>query len=178
MYHLAGLSAAALLLTIAVLPSTVHGRQALSPPRLPAPLKQTLDRRFGGWIYNETGSEILKWFSAEKRGANPNLIAGDFDGNGLRDYAIQIITLSSGQRERRVVVYLRRGKGYRHRTLATGEPTGELFLLLMPRGTKDYSYSRHRHFRYKLDSIGVFSEKGGSSYFYKNGRFVSEITSD
>ena len=177
-FQLVGVKHAAILLMLAALPSLVNARRTSGSPRLPSSIQQSLDRRFGKWAYNETSDGVRKWLSDTKHGANPNLIAADFDGDGLRDYAVQIVTGPSGMPVRRVLVYLQRGKGYRHRTLATGEPTAELYLLRMRRGTKDYSYTRDRHFRYELDTIGMFSEKGGYSYFYRNGKFVSEITSD
>jgi hypothetical protein len=163
---------------LAALSTLPDARRTSGSTRLPSSIQHSLDRRFGKWAYNETSDDVRKWFSDTKHGANPNLIAADFDGDGVRDYAVQIVTGPSGMAVRRVLVYLQRGKGYRHWTLATGEPDAELFLLRMRRGTKDYSYTRQRHFRYRLDTIGLFSEKGGYSYFYRNGKFVPEITSD
>lgn len=177
-FHLVSVKHAATALVIMALSTLVVDGRPKHPPRLPSSIRADLDRRFSTWAINDTAEELHKWFSTSKQGADPNLVSGDFNGDGLLDYAMQIITTSSGSAVRRVLVYLRRGKGYRHRTLTTGKPSTELILLLMRRGTKDYNYTRRREFRYKLGTIGLFSEKGGSSYFYRNGRFYPEITSD
>lgn len=150
-----GVKHVATALVIVALPTLVVDGRPKHPPQLPSSIRADLDRRFGTWPFNETAEELRKWFSTSKQGADPNLISGDFNGDGLRDYAMQIITTSSGSAVRRVLVYLRRGKGYRQRTLTTGKPSTELFLLLMRRGTKDYNYTRQREFRYKLDTIGL-----------------------
>ena len=150
---------------------------------LPASMKSILDRRFPGWSYLPVDDEIRKflkeYFSEFVR---PDLIAGDFDGNGRTDYAVLIEENTRSpkragieMRKARLVVFLTKGAGFQIKLL---DPEGA-YLVLMKQGDWDYSYETDQYFTYQNDAIfaGIF-EKGGTSYVYQKGRFRSIITSD
>lgn len=61
---------------------------------------------------------------------------------------------------------------------AIKDPDGE-YLSLARKGTRDYNYNQQKEITYANDAIltGIF-EKGGSSYVYRKGRFISFISSD
>jgi hypothetical protein len=58
------------------------------------------------------------------------------------------------------------------------DPVGE-YLVLAKKGTGDYNYNEQKEITYANDAIltGIF-EKGGMSYVYKNGKFISFVSSD
>ena len=150
---------------------------------LPASMKSSLDRRFPGWSYLPVEEEVrtfLKEYVSEY--ARPDIIKGDFDGNGLVDYAVLIeekTTLpkkaNAEMRKARVVVFLTKAAGFQIKLL---DPEGA-YLVLLRRGDWDYSYDTSEYFTYQNDAIftGIF-EKGGTSHVYEKGRFRSIITSD
>lgn len=150
---------------------------------LPASMKAILDKRFPGWRYLPVDNEIrtfLKGYVSEN--ARPDLINGDFDGNGQTDFAILIEentrspkAASTKMRKARLVVFLNNAAGLQIKVL---DPEGA-YLVLMKRGDWDYSYETDQYFTYQHDAIftGIF-EKGGTSYVYRKGRFRSIITSD
>lgn len=150
---------------------------------LPVSLSSALDHRFRGWHFLKVDDDITSFL---RENVSPlvrtDLISGDFDGNGLSDYAAliehrKVHDNSAGVDEPSValVVFLRTAAGYKMNAI---DPDGN-YLALMKGGEWDYDYETQQYFTYPHDAIftGVF-EKGGSSYIYENGRFRSIITSD
>jgi hypothetical protein len=150
---------------------------------LPASIKTILDGRFPGWSYLPVDDEIRKFLKEYvSEYARPDLINGDFDGNGRTDFAVLIEEnarspkrADSEMRKARLVVFLTKAAGFEIKVL---DPEGA-YLALIKQGDWDYSYETNQYFTYKNDAIfaGIF-EKGGTSYVYKKGRFRSIITSD
>jgi hypothetical protein len=151
--------------------------------KLPPSARLMLNGRFPGWKFVEVSPEVRQFFAQEMKGASPALINGDFDGNGRLDYAALIqhgkILNEKGKAigpRYYLVAFLRKGTGYRMYVIK--DPAGE-YLCLAKKGTRDYSYEEQKEITYVNDAImtGIF-EKGGSSYVYKNGRFISFTSSD
>lgn len=150
---------------------------------LPSSMKSSLDKNFPGWSYLPVEEEVrtfLKEYVSEY--ARPDIIKGDFDGNGLVDYAVLIeeqTTLpkkaKAEMRMAHLVVFLTKAAGFQMKVL---DPEGA-YLVLLGRGDWDYSYETSEYFTYQNDAIftGIF-EKGGTSYLYEKGSFRSIITSD
>jgi hypothetical protein len=146
-------------------------------------MSSSLDRRFPGWKYAEVDGEIRTFLKEYVSSfARPDIISGDFDGDGMPDYAVLIeqklpVRKLGETRDRKfyLVVFLKRSAGFKMHVL---DPEGE-YLTLMRRGDWDYDYETQSHFTYQHDAIftGIF-EKGGTSYIYKNGKFHTMITSD
>jgi hypothetical protein len=151
--------------------------------KLPSSARRTLNRRFPGWKFVKVSLEVRQFFEKEMKGASPSLISGDFDGNGRIDYAA-LIQHGKVFNERGkaigskyyLVAFLRRGRGYRMYVIK--DPDGE-YLCLAKKGTRDYNYEEQKEITYANDAImtGIF-EKAGSSYVYRNGRFLSFSSSD
>ena len=151
--------------------------------KLPSSVRLMLNGRFPGWKFVEVSPEVRKFFEQEMKGASPALIRGDYDGNGRLDYAalIQHGKFLNEQGKALgpryyLVAFLRRGTGYRMYVIK--DPDGE-YLCLAKKGTRAYNYEAQKEITYANDAImtGIF-EKGGSSYVYKNGRFLSFVSSD
>ena len=150
---------------------------------LPDSLRSALDRRFPGWHYLKVDDEITSFLrESVSPYARPDLISGDFDGNGVLDYAALIEHKKSHDRSGvadespiALVVFLRTAAGFKMHII---DPDGA-YLGLMKQGEWDYDYETQSNFTYPHDAIftGIW-EKAGSSYLYENGKFRSIITSD
>jgi len=157
-----------------------------TPARLPESVKSVLDRRFPGWRFSEVSGEVQQFLRERHPGALPNLIKGDFDGNGQTDYAVLI---EHGNFDRRgkafgrvveLLAFLRRGSGYKLFTLERTSPANpELYLTLAGKGAEGHDFHAGRNFRYPNDSIGFdFFGKAGGTYIYRRGKFRYVYKSD
>jgi hypothetical protein len=143
-----------------------------------------LDKRFTGWRFSEVSSDIKQFFRERPADARPNLIKGDFDGNGQMDYAMLIEHSNfdkSGVAYSRVVeklAFLKRGTRYKLYFLEENAPANlELYLTLAKKGKEGRDFNTEKKFRYPNDSISVwYFEKAGGTYIYRKGgfRYVTE----
>ena len=151
--------------------------------QLPASAVQRLNGRFPGWKFAEVSAEVQQFFKQQLKGVSPVVISGDFDGNHQRDYAVLI---SRGHyfntqghpigARYYLVIFLRRDRQYKMYVIKN--PDGE-YLCLAKKGTCDYNYDEQKEITYANDAIlTCIFEKAGSSYVYKNGKFISFISSD
>ena len=140
---------------------------------LPTPAVVMLDRRFPGWKFVDVSPEVQKFVKDYLKAASPVIISGDFDGDRQRDYAALIRRIETGYY---LVIFLRRNTRYKMHVIK--DPGGE-YLVLAKKGTSDYNYDEQKEITYANDAIltGIF-EKGGMSYVYKNGKFISFVSSD
>jgi hypothetical protein len=153
-------------------------------PELASAIKSALDRRFPGWQFPSVSNDICKFLKDYVApDARPELITGDFDGNGQLDYAALVqqgtVTNSEGVaigHNVYVVAFLKKRSRFK---MYIADPEGGEYLVLMRKGKRDYDYETNRYFTYANDAIfaGIF-EKAGESYIYENGRFRAIITSD
>lgn len=145
-----------------------------------------MDKRFPGWRLSQVSDGVRQFFGERFPGARPNLIKGDFDGDGQADYAVLI---EHGNFDRggaafshvvEKLAFLRRGAGYRLYTLEEAAPANpELYLTLAGKGEEGVDFHTQRKFRYPNDSITVsFFEKAGGTYIYRKGRFRYIVESD
>ena len=152
------------------------------PAQLPKSIRQHLNRKYHAWKFPLIEQEIHQWM--KQRRARPEFTSGDFDGDGLRDYAVFIVYGKPEARKTSVIAFLRRETGWKTHRLETRLAGDEslptiCFLGLAKKGTRDYDYQRDRKFTYRHDAIfsGIF-EKAGVSYVYWKGRFWQITTSD
>jgi hypothetical protein len=152
-------------------------------PELPRPIKVLLDKNFPGWqfpaVSDENCQSVKSWGGKD---ASPQLIHGDFDGDGRLDHAV-LIEVESGTDDRSlvsrpavyIIAFLATRKEYRMR-MVTHEGGG--CLQLMRKGDGDYDYHAQREFTYSHATIFSGWGMGGSSYLYEHGKFRAVITSD
>ncbi len=141
-------------------------------PRLPDEIRADLTRHTGNWRFAANRTSDGEHCTTR--------VAGDFDGNGLTDYAVYI-EASKGTRETRwrLIVYLQKDGGFERRTLERTLTEAERCLHLFRKGTKDYNYETGKYFRYQHETVGlIYPAKAGSSYVYWQGRFYRITTSD
>ena len=152
-------------------------------PDLPLPIKVLLNRNFPGWSFPEISEDDC--YDVRESGgldAYAQMIKGDFNGDGLEDYAV-LIQQSAEANDKgiarplivNIVAFFRKPGGYEMH-LVTSE--GGSALILMHKGESDYDYEAQRDFMYPRDSIFSGVGMGGTSYIYENGRFRALTTSD
>ncbi len=123
--------------------------------KLPQAIRSTLDRRLPGWKFAEVMDDIRHFLREHvSPNAQPELIIGDFDGDGQQDYAL----LVAHGKEVRLLAFLNRGAKYKLYEL--GEP-GE-YLTLGRKGTDGFDFHADKKFKYANDAIEVWIfEKAG-----------------
>lgn len=152
-------------------------------PDLPLPIKVLLNRNFPGWSFPEVSEDDCG--AVRECGgldAYAQMIKGDFNDNGLQDYAV-LIQQSAEANDKgvakplmvHIVAFFRKPGGYKMH-LVTSE--GGSALILMRKGETDYDYEGQRDFSYPRDSIFSGIGMGGTSYIWENGRFRALTTSD
>ncbi len=149
--------------------------------RLPNECKKNLNKNFKGWKLSQVPKDVSKYHKEKKFPFEPNLIKGDWNGDGRIDYAVLIeqskLKNSLGEiiGERIfTVAFVRTQNGFKNFTLEGGD-----YIQVFKKGEKDYNYESGKDFIYKNDSIFVGAgECCGSSYVWKKNRFVGIVTSD
>jgi len=149
--------------------------------KLPAECKKILNNTFRGWELASIKKEINDYHRKMKFSFAPNLVKGDWNGDGKIDYAVLIKKgrLKNSQGEvigdpRFTLLFVKTKKSFKSFRFE-----GSDYIHLMKKGTKDYDYKTNKTFRYKNDTVfDGFWEKGGVSYVWKNGKFLKIVTSD
>jgi hypothetical protein len=175
---------AAIFLCLTLLPTTVAS--SVKSDRLPEVINSTLNRKFPGWRLSEVSVDVRQFFRERFPDARPNLIEGDFDGNGRTDYALLIEHTNfnkSGKTFTHVVellAFLKKGATYKLYTLKESAPaTPELYLTLAGKGKEGRTFHTQSRFRYPNDSITAsYFEKAGGTYIFRKGRFRYVVESD
>lgn len=148
---------------------------------LPKECGRLLNKNFRGWKLARIQKEVNAYHRQKKFPFAPNLIRGDWNGDGRMDYAVLIVQgkLENAAGEdiddrRLLIAFVKSRKGFKYFQF-----DGSDFIQLMKKGAKDYDYDAAKDFRYKTDAIfsGIW-EKAGVSYIWKKGKFVEIITSD
>ena len=176
-----------------IIPQTIHAAAANevvteatprcdTTPKLPHPVKVSLDKNFPGWQFPEVSDDdchsVKTWGGNE---AYAQLIQGDFDGDHGLDYAVLIEYgsiidqgIAIGPRIY-IVAFFHEHDRYKMKVV-TREGGG--CLQLMRKGEPDYDYQAQRDFTYTHDTIMSGFGMGGTSYLYEKGKFRAIITSD
>jgi hypothetical protein len=84
---------------------------------LPPAIRATLNQEYPGWKLAPVTPQIQKTFQKHRASRLPSLTYGDFDHDGKRDYAVQIVLTTPGEEEQIVIVFLARGEGYEENIL-------------------------------------------------------------
>ena len=159
-------------------------RQPTSP--LPAAVRSSLDRMHPGWRIAAVADRVREFVGA-RLGPSPNVIVGDFDGNGRADVAVLVEYPNADEPDKafthyvEIIAFLNDGDGYESVRVDNRSPGPDpiYFLTLQKRGDRGFDFEANKRFTYPQDSIGAwFFEKGGGSYIYDKGRFRMVIESD
>lgn len=146
-----------------------------------------LDGRSPGWRLCPVSSRVRNRLRERSPKALPNVVAGDFDGNDLTDYAVLIehpsFSKGGGSVSRdvsEVVAFLDQGTAFKLFVVKEPVPPDpRRYLTLQRKGQQGYDLERNRPFTYSNDSIGVwFFGVAGGTYIFSDGWFRLVVESD
>src|SRR5262245_19015455 len=80
------------------------------PMLLPDGIRTALEEEYPGWKLSPVTPQIQQTFKRHKLNRSPSFVSGDFDHDGKRDYALQIVLTTPGQEEQIVMFFLSRGE--------------------------------------------------------------------
>ena len=146
---------------------------------LPPTIVADLGRRYPDWHLALPTDETLADTQRVpgRRREQFCFVGGDFDGNGQRDYAVLFVPHARAT-SAFLLVYLRRGRGYRYRTVSRSGVPGGSTLAVAAAGTKDYDYTHKHEIVYRLDTVQMYQGMGGIAFLYVRGNFVEIVCSD
>ncbi len=151
---------------------------------LPAEARSMLYLKFPDWRFAyipDDEREALKQYSPAI--LQPDLISGDFDGDGHQDYAALIVHGVTRVEHDEIispdfalVIFMAHRSGYQLYTIE--DPGGE-YIALIHKGDRGYNYELQAEFTFENDAIdAVIFEKAATSYVYEQGNFRAIITGD
>ena len=172
-----------LLPCLSVLP-VFPATQQLSKLELPPQARDALYLKFPDWRYADISDEVRQ--ALKQDGAaniRPDLISGDFDGDGHADYAALIFHGTTRVEQDQVVgpdfslvIFTAREQGYQLHVI---EDPGGGYIELIHKGDRLYDYETQKEFILEHDAIdAIIFEKGVTTYVYENGGFRAIITGD
>jgi len=166
-------------MTVVLLTTLVTGAGADARwPRAPLPpdVRRALDQQYPGWRF----ASIIDSLKAQlPEDASPEWIAGDYDGDRQRDYAVQIVRPGSLETPQLVLALLRRGSRYEMHTLTSLPVQQAAYLRMAPKGQVLRDVDRGTKFAASTDVIDVlYGQEAGEAFIYDKGRFRKIISGD
>ncbi|MDQ3799860.1 MAG: hypothetical protein M3384_10435 [Acidobacteriota bacterium] len=148
--------------------------------KLPKDCRKILAEKFRGWTLAEAPADIKSFYLKKRPFEQPNLIGGDWNGDGKKDYAVLLArknkagSPSGAPAPNLIVAFLKTARGYGYFTLE-----GDDCLMRVKKGSKGFDYEKQKSFRYRRDAIFSYIwEKAGRSYIWRNKGFRAVATSD
>jgi len=136
---------------------------------LPQAITVELDSRYSGWKLAPVAPQIRAWFTEYRFPFDPNLVTGDFDGDGKTDYVLQIQTAGAKQV---MIAFMDRGVGFETHILATDALDPFRYLLRMDKGSKDFDFTKLKPFRHPVDAVDLmYFDKAPLTFMYRKGVF-------
>ena len=156
----------------------VGASQAPVPP-LPRAVRRAVDAAYPGWRFATIIPELRRELAPGQR---PEWVSGDFDGDGRRDYAVQIVWAEAPPPQdssQLTVALLRRPRGYaRHVVHATGIHDG-IWLARGRRGSRNCDFEADTEFVYRTDAIEIgYGQEAGETCLFLRSAFRCLITSN
>jgi hypothetical protein len=145
---------------------------------LPKDCRKILDAKFRSWTFAEAPAYIKSFYLRERPFEQPNLIAGDWNGDGKKDYAVLLARKNKAaapSASNLIVAFLRTTRGGYSYFMLEGDDC----LMSLKKGSKGYDYEKQKSFRYRRDAIFSYIwEKAGRSYIWQKKGFRAVATSD
>ena len=151
---------------------------------LPLQARDALYLKFPDWRFVEVPDEVRQVLKRDHGpNARPDLISGDFDGDGRVDYAAFVSHGTVGAKQGELTypkeclaVFMARDQKYQMQLI---EDVNADYVQLIHKGDGGYDYETQRDFTYLHDAIdAVIFEKAATTYVYENGGFRAIITGD
>jgi hypothetical protein len=153
---------------------------------LPQAVRNVLDAHYPGWRFATVSAALRRGWSS---GISAAWVSGDFDGNGQRDYAVQLIqTGVPADSQQRLVAVLRRAKRYQPLLIQAGPASQTTYLAPRRKGTRLVdleagddldSSSTGDNVVLRQDGFDVlFGEEAGLTCYYAAPRFRCVVSGD
>jgi hypothetical protein len=147
---------------------------------LPPAVRSELTRLYPGWRFATLVPSLRPVIDNEH---SPEWIRGDFDGDGRRDYAVQIVRQSPRDSAQLILAVLRRGDGYRLYVVNAGGKHNGIYLVLSRRGERVHDIeadpSGFASITLRTDAITIaYGEEAAETCFYERRRFRCIISGD
>ena len=166
------------LAAVCVGPATTYAQNSAT---LTPAFRRALDQEQPGWRVAPVTERIRGRHTAHASNPEPNVLVGDFDGNGHEDRAVLVVFpgKSHGQQDQLIVLLQMED---RIRAVRVDEPTDadpNRFLSGRARGAKLYDLNTNREFVCRNEAISVdYDCCGCATHVFDNGRFESYWTCD
>lgn len=137
---------------------------------LPSPILEMLNREYPGWTLARASKPVQDQFTKHQAGHPPSVMGGDFDGDGQKDYAVQISRTQPDEEEQIVIVFLKRADAFEEFVLESRglDPDVYLWQRRLRRSDAD-AYPPNQRTQTLVQVMG--GPAGESSYGYENGSF-------
>lgn len=148
---------------------------------LPPAFRQALDTAQPGWQLAPVSDRLRQRHHATPTAPVPNVVAGDFDGNGHQDWAVLVVfTDREGRRRDQLIVLLQSDERVRAiRADDPGEADPNRSLKGRARGAKLMDLNTQREFVATHDAIEVdYDCCGCATYVFDGARFQGYWTCD
>lgn len=152
--------------------------------KLPKDMKRQIDRQFPHWRFAAPHKIIEASYQKRIFPNHLSLLTGDFDGNGRGDYALYIYYGDYSARKLCVLAVLQKNNGSKIHILreipVDADPVAdESYLLLAPKGSKEFDHETHKNFTLSRDAITfVILQKAAETFIYHDGNFRRIVTGD
>ncbi len=141
--------------------------------KLPREVENTLQKKFESWKMAEVDEAISEYFKRTRPFESPNLINGDWDGDGRTDFAA-LLQRKTDPEKKIILVVMNKRNGFQNYFLE-----GFDCLMSIKKGETEYDFEAKKNFKHKNDAIFSYIwEKAGTSYVWEKNRFRSILTSD
>lgn len=156
------------------------------PTDLPPAARTALNSNFFACRTAEVSDAVRQFFTSRSQEVPPQVLTGDFNGDGRLDYAVNIFHGSAANRRQTIAVLLARrsGRAFSVRILETvpfnpNQAGTGLYLTLNRKGEQAYNYEAQTRFRLRTDAVAVNNfEKASWIYVYRGNRFRKVFTGD
>ncbi len=136
-------------------------------------LAKILETKFRSYKFVNVSKEILDYYKRDRAYEQPNLIKGDWNGDGKTDYAVLLEKVNNPEGSI-IIVLMKARKNYESYILGAYD-----CIMSVKKGERDYDFDSGKYFRYKNDAIFTYIwEKAGVTYIWKKGKFDVITTSD
>jgi len=150
---------------------------------IPDKITSHLDSTYTNWRVSQADSEVLDHFKKKEIQHKPNLVCGDFDGNSILDYALQITVYDSVSddidgiiyKSQNLLVFFADGASYNCIEIYNRERIyGDKFLLLYKKGEIKPAELGNDEVSFLKDAFSWKCLKGicEEIYIYNDGEFT------
>jgi len=143
--------------------------------RLPAEVRSTLDHDYRGWRFARLDPALHRLLAVND---SPEWLKGDYDGDGKVDCAVNIVNEGSDNPQK-LVILLRRSKGFEQHVLKSGPVNTYTFLRPVRKGETRTDVTTGKTYTSATDAIDViYGEKAGVTYLFVGDHFRRIISGD